>query len=293
VLRRRRPDPGAEPELSVLETYDTGKPLSETLVAMRVGGGCAGILRRARATLSGEHIQLGGDFVYTRREPLGVCVGSGLELSHADRGLEGAPGARLRERDGVQALRDDAAGGAEARRDPRGGGGAGGLYNCRAGHGRGRRAAHRRSPRGKVSITGSVPTGTRVYEAARRASSTSRWSSAASRPRRLRGRGPRKRGVGGDPGQLLLHGQVCSNGTRVFVQRGLREAFLGGSGAAEGRGHGRPLGRGTNFGPMVASGSARSSRASSPRASRRGAARRGGRGSTGRASGSSPRSSRT
>jgi betaine-aldehyde dehydrogenase len=66
-------------ELSVLETYDTGKPLSETLVAdatsaadaLEYFGGLA-------ASLTGEHIPLGnGDFVYTRREPLGVCVGIG------------------------------------------------------------------------------------------------------------------------------------------------------------------------------------------------------------------------
>ncbi|MEM6849723.1 MAG: aldehyde dehydrogenase family protein, partial [Pseudomonadota bacterium] len=65
-------------ELSVLETIDTGKPLSETLVAdaasgadaLEYFGGLAG-------GLTGEHIQLGEDFVYTVREPLGVCVGVG------------------------------------------------------------------------------------------------------------------------------------------------------------------------------------------------------------------------
>ena len=72
LLRARNRD------LSILETYDTGKPLSETLVAdaasaadaLEYFGGLA-------ATLSGEHIQLGEDFVYTRREPLGICVGIG------------------------------------------------------------------------------------------------------------------------------------------------------------------------------------------------------------------------
>ena len=63
----------------MLETHDTGKPLSETLVAdatsgadaLEYFGGLAG-------SLTGEHIPLaGGDFVYTRREALGVCVGIG------------------------------------------------------------------------------------------------------------------------------------------------------------------------------------------------------------------------
>ena len=65
-------------ELSELETLDTGKPLQETLVAdaasgadaLEYFGGIAG-------SIAGEHIQLGDDFVYTRREPLGVCVGIG------------------------------------------------------------------------------------------------------------------------------------------------------------------------------------------------------------------------
>ncbi|WP_156505652.1 aldehyde dehydrogenase family protein, partial [Sulfitobacter sp. HI0054] len=65
-------------DLSVLETQDTGKPYQETSVAdatsgadaLEYFGGLAG-------SLTGEHIQLGEDWVYTRREPLGVCVGIG------------------------------------------------------------------------------------------------------------------------------------------------------------------------------------------------------------------------
>ena len=65
-------------DLSVLETRDTGKPYSETSVAdatsaadaLEYFGGLAG-------SLTGEHVQLGEDWVYTRREPLGLCVGIG------------------------------------------------------------------------------------------------------------------------------------------------------------------------------------------------------------------------
>ena len=65
-------------ELSILETHDTGKPMSETLYvdatsgadALEYFGGLAG-------SLTGEHIPLGEDWVYTRREPLGLCVGIG------------------------------------------------------------------------------------------------------------------------------------------------------------------------------------------------------------------------
>lgn len=73
IMRERNHD------LSVLETLDTGKPYQETSVAdatsgadaMEYFGGIAG-------SLTGDHIQLAnGDFVYTRREALGVCVGIG------------------------------------------------------------------------------------------------------------------------------------------------------------------------------------------------------------------------
>jgi betaine-aldehyde dehydrogenase len=42
-----------------------------------LGRRCAGVFRRLAASLTGEHIPLGGDFAYTMREPLGVCVGIG------------------------------------------------------------------------------------------------------------------------------------------------------------------------------------------------------------------------
>jgi betaine-aldehyde dehydrogenase len=72
-------------------------------------------------------------------------------------------------------------------------------------------------------------------------------------------------------------GQVCSNGTRVFVQKGIRDAFLDRLCARlEGRVMGDPLDEAVNFGPMVSSGSCRSCSATSPRAWRRRAAGPGG-----------------
>lgn len=59
--------------LSELETLDTGKPLQETLVADAASGAdCLEYYGGLAATLTGEHIDLGGSFAYTRREPLGV-----------------------------------------------------------------------------------------------------------------------------------------------------------------------------------------------------------------------------
>ena len=65
--------------LSVIETHDTGKPIQETTVADATSGADAlEYFGGLAPSLTGEHIPLaGGDFAYTIREPLGVCVGIG------------------------------------------------------------------------------------------------------------------------------------------------------------------------------------------------------------------------
>jgi len=72
IMRARNHD------LSVLETYDTGKPYQETSVVDATSGADSlEYFGGLAAAITGEHIPLGEDFVYTRREPLGVCVGIG------------------------------------------------------------------------------------------------------------------------------------------------------------------------------------------------------------------------
>ena len=66
-------------ELAELETRDTGKPIQETsLVDVNSGADCLEYFAALAQTLSGEHIDLGPQaFGYTRREPLGVVAGIG------------------------------------------------------------------------------------------------------------------------------------------------------------------------------------------------------------------------
>ncbi|MGA2187853.1 MAG: betaine-aldehyde dehydrogenase [Steroidobacteraceae bacterium] len=66
-------------ELAELETRDTGKPIQETLVVdVMSGADCLEYFAALAQSLSGEHIDLGGQaFGYTRREPLGVVAGIG------------------------------------------------------------------------------------------------------------------------------------------------------------------------------------------------------------------------
>lgn len=65
-------------ELAEIEVRDTGKPIQEAEVVDVVSGAdCIEYFAGVAATLHGEQIALNNAFVYTRREPIGVCVGIG------------------------------------------------------------------------------------------------------------------------------------------------------------------------------------------------------------------------
>lgn len=242
-------------ELSELETYDTGKPLSETLVAdalsaadaLEYFGGLA-------ATLSGEHIQVGADWVYTRREPLGVCVGIGAwNYPTQIAAWKGAPALacgnamvfKPSETTPLCALKV-----AEILVEA---GAPSGLYNVVQGRGD-VGAKLIADPRvAKVSITGSVPTGTRVYEAAAKGLKHVTLELGGKSPLVVFEDADVESAVSGAIlGNFYSSGQVCSNGTRVFVQRGVKDAFLGRlTERLKGVVMGDPLDEATNFGPMV------------------------------------------
>ena len=66
-------------ELARLEACDTGKPIQETIAVDVISGAdCIEYYAGLARTISGEHFDLGsGAFGYTRREPLGVVAGIG------------------------------------------------------------------------------------------------------------------------------------------------------------------------------------------------------------------------
>lgn len=65
-------------ELAELEVRDTGKPIQEAeAVDVASGADCLEYFAGVAGSLRGEQIALNNAFVYTRREPLGICVGIG------------------------------------------------------------------------------------------------------------------------------------------------------------------------------------------------------------------------
>uniref|UniRef100_A0A8C2XN94 Aldehyde dehydrogenase 9 family, member A1a, tandem duplicate 2 n=1 Tax=Cyclopterus lumpus TaxID=8103 RepID=A0A8C2XN94_CYCLU len=72
IIRERRE------KIAKLEVINNGKSITEALVDIDVAWQCIEYYAGLAGTLAGQHIQLpGGSFAYTRREPLGVCVGIG------------------------------------------------------------------------------------------------------------------------------------------------------------------------------------------------------------------------
>lgn len=72
LLRERRDD------LARTESLDTGRPIQETPEAdVDSGADCLEFFGGIAAGINGEYTDLSRAFVYTRREPLGVCAGIG------------------------------------------------------------------------------------------------------------------------------------------------------------------------------------------------------------------------
>ncbi|WP_420003322.1 betaine-aldehyde dehydrogenase [Arenibacterium sp. LLYu02] len=243
-------------ELSVLETYDTGKPLQETLVAdatsaadaLEYFGGLAG-------SLTGEHIPMGDNWVYTIREPLGLCVGIGAWNYPTQIACwKGAPALacgnsmvfKPSETTPLCALKV-----AEILCEA---GAPAGLYNVVQGMGEVGGALVTDPRVAKVSLTGSAPTGKKVYAAAAAGMKHVTMELGGKSPLIIFDDADLESAISGAiNGNFYSSGQVCSNGTRVFVQKGIKEKFL--TRLAErvkaGAVLGDPQDEAVNFGPMV------------------------------------------
>ena len=242
-------------ELSVLETHDTGKPLSETLYAdatsgadaLEYFGGLAG-------NVTGEHIQLGEDWVYTRREALGICLGIGAWNYPTQIACwKAAPALacgnamifKPSETTPLCALKI-----AEILSEV---GLPDGVFNVVQGQGD-VGAALLQDPRiNKVSLTGSVATGRKVYQSAAVGLKQVTLELGGKSPLIIFEDADLENAVGGAIlANFYSSGQICSNGTRVFVHKAIKEAFLDRlSARLEQVVIGDPLDETTNFGPLV------------------------------------------
>jgi betaine-aldehyde dehydrogenase len=217
-------------ELAELETRDTGKPIQETqVVDVASGADCFEYFAGLAQSLSGEHINLGTQaFGYTRREPLGVVAGIGawnypLQIACWKAAPALACGnamifkpAELTPFTAVK-LQEILL---EAGAPP-------GIFQVVQGFAETGRLLTRHPDIRKVSLTGEVGTGKAVMSDAAQSLKNVTLELGGKSPLIIFGDAKLDNAVAG---ALLANfyssGQVCSNGTRVFVHRSVKAAFL-------------------------------------------------------------------
>ena len=223
ILRARKS------ELARLEVLDTGKPIQEALtVDIDSAADAIDYFAGVAPTLHGHHVDLGGSFGYTRREPLGVCAGIGawnypLQIAAWKSAPALACGNTMVFKPAeLTPLSTSVLGEIfiEAGVPP-------GVFNVVHGDETTGEMMTRHPDIAKVSLTGEVQTGKKVMEAA--ASSLKRVTLE------LGGKSPLVIFEDADlpnaaSAALLANfytqGEVCSNGTRVYVHESIHDEFV-------------------------------------------------------------------
>ena len=217
-------------ELAELETRNTGKPIQETRAVDVISGAeCFEYYAGIAASLSGEHVDLGPQaFGYTRREPLGIVAGIGawnyplqiacwktapaLACGNAmifkPAELTPLTAVRLREILAAAGLPD-------------------GVFQVVQGLADTGRLLTRHPQIRKVSLTGEVGTGKAVMADAAASLKHVTLELGGKSPLIVFDDAKIDNAVAGALlGNFYSAGEVCSNGTRVFVHRNIKPAFV-------------------------------------------------------------------
>lgn len=223
IIRERRD------KIAMLEVINNGKSITEALVDIDISWQTIEYYAGIAGTLAGQHVQLpGGAFAYTRREPLGVCVGIGAwNYPFQVACWKSAPAlacgnamvfkpspftpvtavvlAEIYKEAGVpDGLFNVVQGGAET-----------GTLLCH------------HPIVAKVSFTGSVPNGKKVMEMAAKGVKPVTLEMGGKSPLIIFKDCELENAVKGAlMANFLTQGQVCCNGTRVFVHREIMPQFL-------------------------------------------------------------------
>ena len=216
-------------ELAELEVLDTGKPIQEAeAVDILSGADSIEFFAGLAPSIAGEHVDLGSAFFYTRREPLGICLGIGawnypIQIACWKSAPALAAGNAMifkpSEETPLSALRL-AEIYSEAGVPP-------GVFNVIQGDAQVGAALVEHPDINKVSVTGEVGTGKKIMAAAA--------SSLKPVTMELGGKSPlivfddcdlHNAVSAAMMANFYTQGEVCSNGTRVFVHANIYDAFL-------------------------------------------------------------------
>uniref|UniRef100_A0A8C4HD24 Aldehyde dehydrogenase 9 family, member A1b n=1 Tax=Dicentrarchus labrax TaxID=13489 RepID=A0A8C4HD24_DICLA len=216
-------------EIAEIEVVNNGKSITEARLDVDSARLCIEYYAGLASTMAGQHVQLpGGSFAYTRREPLGVCVGIGAwNYPFQIAAWKSAPAlacgnsmvfkpSPVTPATAVLLAELYAKAGAPE-----------GLFNVvQGGQETGSLLCHHPDV-AKVSFTGSVPTGKKIMEMASKGVKPVTLELGGKSPLLIFQDSEVENAVRGAlMANFLSQGQVCSNGTRVFVQRDILPEFL-------------------------------------------------------------------
>jgi betaine-aldehyde dehydrogenase len=216
-------------ELARIEVEDCGKPISEALaVDIQTGADAIEHYANLAGSIAGEYQDFGYGFYYTRREPIGVCAGIGawnypLQIACWKSAPALAAGnamifkpSELTPINAVHLAEIYCEAGMPA-----------GVFNVLQGERNPGAALAAHPAIEKVSLTGSAPTGRKVMEAA-----SPRLKEVSLE---LGGKSPLIIFEDADPehaarlamyANFLTQGEICANGTRVFIHADIYDDVL-------------------------------------------------------------------
>ncbi|MGD8908423.1 MAG: betaine-aldehyde dehydrogenase [Chromatiales bacterium] len=224
ALLRERND-----ELAEIEVLDTGKPWQEaSVVDVVTGADSIEFFAGLAPAIEGNQQDLGGDFYYTRREPLGVCAGIGawnypLQIAC----WKAAPALACGNAMIFKPSEETPQGAVKLAQIFIEAGVPAGVFNVVHGDGTVGAWLTHHPDIAKVSFTGEVATGKKVMAAAA--------TSLKEVTMELGGKSPLIVFDDADVddavsaamlGNFYTQGEICTNGTRVFVQEGIEAAFM-------------------------------------------------------------------
>ncbi|XP_068196176.1 4-trimethylaminobutyraldehyde dehydrogenase B-like isoform X2 [Antennarius striatus] len=216
-------------DIAELEVVNNGKSITEARLDVDSARLCIEFYAGVASTLAGQHVQLsGGSFAYTRREPLGVCVGIGAwNYPFQIAAWKSAPAlacgnsmvfkpSPVTPVTAVLLAEVYAEAGAPE-----------GLFNVVQGGQDTGSLLCQHPDVAKVSFTGSVPTGKKIMEMASRGVKPVTLELGGKSPLLIFEDSDVENAVRGAlMANFLSQGQVCSNGTRVFVHRDILPRFV-------------------------------------------------------------------
>ncbi|MBN3279204.1 A9A1A dehydrogenase, partial [Polyodon spathula] len=216
-------------EIANMEVINNGKSIFEARIDIDIAWQCIEYYAGIAGTLAGQHVQLpGGSFAYTRREPLGVCVGIGAwNYPFQIAAWKSAPAlacgnamvfkpSPMTPVTAVILAEIYAQAGVPE-----------GLFNVVQGSAETGTLLCLHPGVAKVSFTGSVPTGIKIMEMSAKRVKPVTLELGGKSPLIIFSDCSLENAVNGAlMANFLSQGEVCCNGTRVFVQRDILEPFL-------------------------------------------------------------------